>query len=68
MLSHEDMPQMRSLLNSLGFSYSNIKYGLNKLTDNIYLLASQVDDSSEPIVLKRFQNMGLKCDVVESVG
>ena len=36
--------------------------------NNIYLLASQVDDSSEPIVLKRFQNMGLKCDVVESVG
>lgn len=43
LLSHEDMPQMRSLLNSLGFSYSNIKYGLNKLTDNIYLLASVVD-------------------------
>ena len=36
--------------------------------NNIYLLASQVDDSSEAIVLKRFQNMGLKCDVVESVG
>ncbi|WP_022774042.1 NAD-dependent epimerase/dehydratase family protein [Butyrivibrio sp. AE2015] len=36
--------------------------------NNIYLLASQVDDSSETIVLKRFQNMGLKCDVVESVG
>lgn len=36
--------------------------------NNIYLLASQVDDSSEPIVLKRFQNMGLKCDVVENVG
>ena len=36
--------------------------------NNIYLLASQVDDSSESIVLKRFQNMGLKCDVVESVG
>ncbi|SFP52668.1 Nucleoside-diphosphate-sugar epimerase [Butyrivibrio proteoclasticus] len=36
--------------------------------NNIYLLASQVDESSESIVLKRFRNMGLKCDVVESVG
>ncbi|MBO6240259.1 MAG: NAD(P)-dependent oxidoreductase [Butyrivibrio sp.] len=35
---------------------------------NIYLLASQVDESSESIVLKRFTNMGLRCDIVENVG
>ncbi|SFC10033.1 hypothetical protein [Butyrivibrio sp. YAB3001] len=34
---------------------------------NIYLLAAQVDDNSESIVLKRFRDMGLKCDVVENV-
>ena len=34
---------------------------------NIYLLAAQVDKSSEGIVLKRFRDMGLKCDVVNSV-
>ncbi len=36
--------------------------------NNIYLLAAQVDASSEAIVLKRFRDMGLKCDVVENVG
>ena len=36
--------------------------------ENIYLLASQVDQSSESIVLKRFRDMGLTCDVVENVG
>ncbi len=34
---------------------------------NIYLLASQVDETSEGIVLKRFRDMGLICDIVESV-
>ena len=34
---------------------------------NIYLLAAQVDSSSEGIVLKRFRDMGLKCDIVHSV-
>ena len=34
---------------------------------NIYLLAAQVDASSEGIVLKRFRDMGLKCDIVHSV-
>lgn len=31
---------------------------------NIYLLASQVDQSSENIVLKRFIDMGLACDMI----
>ncbi len=35
---------------------------------NIYLLAAQVDSSSERIVLKRFRDMGLKCDIVQSMG
>jgi hypothetical protein len=34
---------------------------------NIYLLAAQVDESSEGIVLKRFRDMGLICDIVENV-
>ncbi|WP_029230871.1 hypothetical protein [Butyrivibrio sp. VCB2006] len=34
---------------------------------NIYLLAAQVDSSSERIVLKRFRDMGLKCEIVNSV-
>ncbi len=34
---------------------------------NIYLLAAQVDESSEGIVLKRFRDMGLTCDIVESI-
>ena len=34
---------------------------------NIYLLASQVDESSQDIVLRRFRNMGLICDIVENV-
>ncbi len=35
---------------------------------NIYLLAAQVDESSQDIVLNRFRSMGLTCDIVESVG
>ncbi len=35
--------------------------------DNIYLLASQVDHTSEGIVLKRFRDMGFDCDIVESM-
>ena len=34
---------------------------------NIYLLAAQVDENSEQIVLKRFRDMGLTCDIVENV-
>ncbi len=34
---------------------------------NVYLLAAQVDESSEGIVLKRFRDMGLSCDIVEKV-
>ncbi len=34
---------------------------------NIYLLAAQVDESSEGIVLKRFRDMGLTCDIVEDI-
>ncbi len=34
---------------------------------NIYLLAAQVDETSEGIVLKRFRDMGLICDIVENV-
>ncbi len=34
---------------------------------NIYLLAAQVDEDSEGIVLKRFRDMGLICDIVENV-
>ena len=34
---------------------------------NIYLLAAQGDESSEGIVLKRFRDMGLTCDIVESI-
>ena len=43
LLSPEDMTQMHSLLDSLGISYKTIKYGLNKLADNIYLMASVSD-------------------------
>lgn len=31
----------------------------------VYLIAAQVDENSEGIVLKRFRDMGLKCEVVE---
>ncbi len=34
---------------------------------HIYLIVAQVDESSEGIVLKKFRDMGLKCDVVENV-
>lgn len=34
---------------------------------NIYLLASQLDDDNTEIVLKRFRNLGLTCDVVENI-
>lgn len=34
---------------------------------NIYLLAAQVDESSEGIVLNRFRDMGLSCDIVEDI-
>jgi hypothetical protein len=40
--------------------------GLGK-DGNVYLLAAQVDESSEGIVLKRFRDMGLTCDIVENV-
>ncbi len=36
--------------------------------DNIYLLAAQVDESSQDIVLNRFRSMGLSCDIVENMG
>ena len=36
--------------------------------ENIYLLAAQVDESSQEIVLNRFRSMGLTCDIVENVG
>lgn len=35
---------------------------------NIYVLASQVDENSQNIVLNRFLGMGLSCDIVENVG
>lgn len=34
---------------------------------NIYLIAAQVDESSENIVLKRLSDIGLKCDIVENL-
>ncbi len=45
---------------------SNDIIGLGR-DGNVYLLASQVDESSEGIVLRRFRDMGLACDIVESV-
>ena len=35
---------------------------------NIYILASQVDENSQNIVLNRFLGMGLNCDIVENMG
>ncbi len=32
---------------------------------SIFVMASQVDDSSEQIVLKRFLDLGLKCEIVD---
>lgn len=43
LLSEEDTIQMRSLLNSIGCQERKISYGLNKLTDNIYLMASVIN-------------------------
>ncbi len=45
---------------------NNDLLGLGK-DGNVYLIAAQVDESSEGIVLKRFKDMGLKCDIVENV-
>ena len=36
--------------------------------ENIYLLAAQVDEKSQDIVLNRFRSMGLTCDIVENFG
>ena len=44
----------------------NDSVGMSK-DGNIYILASQVDEQSEQIVLDRFRKIGLKCEVVEDI-
>ncbi len=46
---------------------NNDLIGLGK-DGSIYVLAAQVDENSEEIVLKRFLSMGLHCEIVEQMG
>lgn len=66
LISDSDSVQMHFLLESMGLHNFKVKYGLNKLSDNVYLLASVINshkrhttapDEYETFIISEFLNM-----------
>ena len=60
-----DIKDLDGMLQSKVRNHDLIGMGENQ---KLYVLAAQVDESSEQIVLQRFLSMGLKCRIVETIG